>query len=159
MIMGQYKYGRRNQKLMTNLIFFGIPASWSLYLAVDYFQGDSSRGFFGLLPPEIRLYAFVSSLAIGIGIAYVGFRSMVKGSQIDGEIRLEAGRLRMNVRCGNRVEPVELEIRELTFVENDDERMRIASPGGEYIFNSSGFISGEVYQKFRMEMTCEKYKK
>ena len=29
----------------------------------------------------------------------------------------------------------------------------------KYIFNSNGFVSGDDYQKFRMEMTCEKYKK
>ena len=65
----------------------------------------------------------------------------------------------MTVQRGNRMEPVELDIREVTFVENDDERMLVSSPGGEYIFNSNGFVSGDDYQKFRMEMTCEKYKK
>lgn len=157
--MGQYNYGRHNQKLMANLILFGMPASWSLYLAFDYSQADSARGFFSLFSPEIRLYAFVASLAVVIGISYAGFRRMVGGPKIDGEIRLEAGRLRMNVQRGNRVEPVDLDIRELTFVENDDERLCVSSPKGEYKFNNAGFASQEMYQKFRMEMTCEKYKK
>jgi len=60
---------------------------------------------------------------------------------------------------GNRMEPVDLEIRELTFVENDEERMRVVLSKGEYIFNSSNFVSADVYEKFQSEMTCEKYKK
>ena len=65
----------------------------------------------------------------------------------------------MTVQRGNRTEHVELEIRELTFVENDEERVRVVSSKGEYIFNSSGFESEGVYEKFQSEMTCEKYKK
>lgn len=126
---------------------------------VDYGHPDSHRSIFGFFSPEIRPYLFVVFWVAVVGFAYAASRRMLSGPKIEGEIRIEAGRLQMHVQRGNRTEPVELDIREVTFVENDDERMLVSSPGGEYIFNSNGFVSGDDYQKFRMEMTCEKYKK
>ena len=157
--MGQYKYGGRNQRRMANLILYGIPVSWSAYLVFDHAYADSGRGFTGLFPPEMRLYVLVISLVLVIGGAYAGARKILSGPKIEGDIRIEGGRLQMTVQRGNRMEPVDLEIRELTFVENDEERMRVASSKGEYIFDSRGFVSVGVYEKFQSEMTCEKYKK
>ncbi len=157
--MGQYKYGGRNQRRMANLILYGIPVSWSAYLVFDYAYADSGRGFFVLFPPEVRPYVFVASVALMVGFAYAGYRRIVSGPKIEGDIRIEGGRLQMTVQRGNRMESVDLEIRELTFVENDEERMRVASSKGEYIFDSRGFVSAGVYEKFQSEMTCEKYKK
>ena len=159
MIMGQYKYGGRNLKRVANLILYGVPASWSGYLVLDYAYADSGRGLFRLFSPEMRPYVFVALVALVVGFAYAGYRRIVGGPKIEGDIRIEAGKLRMTVQRGNRTEHVELEIRELTFVENDEERVRIVSSKGEYIFNSSGFESEGVYEKFQSEMTCEKYKK
>lgn len=157
--MGCYKYGNCNLKRMVNLVRYGIPASWAVYLAVDYVYADSDRSIFRFFSPEMRPYLFVVFCVVVAGFAYAASRRMLGGPKIEGDIRIEAGRLQMTVQRGNRMEPVELDIREVTFVENDDERMLVSSPGGEYIFNSNGFVSGDDYQKFRMEMTCEKYKK
>ena len=141
------------------MILYGIPVSWSAYLVFDYAYADSGRGFTGLFPPEVRPYVFVASVALMVGFAYAGYRRIVSGPKIEGDIRIEGGRLQMTVQRGNRMEPVDLEIRELTFVENDEERMRVTSSKGEYIFDSRGFVSAGVYEKFQSEMTCEKYKK
>lgn len=159
MIMGQYKYGGRKPRRLANLLLYGVPASWSAYLVFDYAYADFDFSLFSSFPPEIRPYVFVVLMVLGIGGIYVGYRKMVSGLKIEGDIRIEEGRLRMTVQRGNRMEPVDLEIRELTFVENDEERMRVASSKGEYVFDSSGFVSAGVYEKFQMEMTCEKYKK
>ena len=157
--MGYYNYGGRNLKLAANLARYGVPVSWTVYLVVDYGHPDSHRSIFGFFSPEIRPYLFVVFWVAVVGFAYAASRRMLSGPKIEGEIRIEAGRLQMHVQRGNRTEPIELDIPELSFVENDDERMLVSSPGGEYIFNSNGFVSGDDYQKFRMEMTCEKYKK
>ncbi|MCD8035424.1 MAG: hypothetical protein LUF83_14185 [Alistipes sp.] len=157
--MGQYKYEGWNQRRMANLILYGIPVAWSAYLVFDYACADSGSGFTGLFPPEMRLYVLVISLALVIGGAYAGAWRILSGPKIEGDIWIEGGRLQMTVLRGNRMEPVDLEIRELTFVENDEERMRVVSSKGEYILNSSNFVSADVYEKFQSEMTCEKYKK
>ena len=157
--MGQYKYEGRNLKRLANLLLYGVPASWLAYLVFDYAYADFDRSMFGLFPPEMRPYMSVATAVLVIGAAYVGYRRIANGPKIEGDIRIEEGRLRMTVQRGNRMEPVDLEIRELTFVENDEERMRVASSKGEYVFDSSGFVSAGVYEKFQMEMTCEKYKK
>lgn len=157
--MGQYKYKGRNLKRLANLLLYGIPASSLPYLVFDYVYADSDSGFTGLFSPEMRPYVFVASVALVVGFAYAGHRRIASGPKIEGDIRIEEGRLQMTVQRGNRMEPVDLEIRELTFVENDEERICVASSKGEYIFNSKGFVSAGVYEKFQMEMTCEKYKK
>lgn len=114
--MGQYKYQGRNLKRLANLLLYGVPVSWSAYLVFDYVYADSDRGLFGLFPPEMRPYMSVTTAALVIGAAYVGYRRLVSGPKIEGDIRIEEGRLRMSVQRGNRAEPVDLEIRELTFV-------------------------------------------
>lgn len=112
------------------MILYGIPVAWSAYLVFDYACADSGSGFTGLFPPEMRLYVLVISLALVIGGAYAGAWRILSGPKIEGDIRIEGGRLQMTVLRGNRMEPVDLEIHELTFVENDEERMRVASSKG-----------------------------
>lgn len=157
--MGQYNYGGRRLKRTANWALYGVPASLSAYLVLNYMHADSGGGFFGFVPPHIRPYVLAGAIAAVVGFAYAVYRRMLGGPKIEGEIRIAEGWLLLPVQRGNRTETVELNIRELTFVENEDERMRIASPQDEYIFDCLGFAQTQDYEKFRMEMTCEKFKK
>lgn len=156
--MGRYKYQNFRLKRTAVWSFFAGLFGSSTFV-IMYLFADSGEGLFAFLPEYVRPYALAFMLVVFLGIVYLGYRRMLNAPKIDGELLLDNGRLSMKVCRENRTEDVELDVKTLTFVENDDERIKVDSPQGEFIFNSSGFGSGEEYEKFRMELTCEKYKK
>lgn len=124
-----------------------------------YLYAGGGRMFLSSLPQFVQSYALPFVMLLLLVIMYLSYRRMLAGPRIAGELLLEEGKLKMTVCRANRTEDVELDVKTLTFVENDEERVKVVSPQGEYIFNSSGFGSPEEYEKFRIELTCEKYKK
>ena len=83
----------------------------------------------------------------------------IRSPLIDGEIRLEDEILSFPVRRGNRTERIELEVRTLTFEQNDDEALRIATPHGKFAFSPAGFAGAERFDRFRKTLTCARYRK
>ena len=120
---------------------------------------DRGGSLIGAIPPEYRIYWLLFLLlTVVLACALVIVRT-IRSPLIDGGIRLEDEILSFPVRRGNRTERIELEVRTLTFEQNDDEALRIATPHGKFAFSPAGFAGAERFDRFRKTLTCARYRK
>lgn len=158
--MGRYKYENSGiGKLISFFAPFGVALG--LLLCADwYLKAGGGRQFFTSLPRYIQDLTIPVSILLLVVILYVCFRKFrLAGRQPGGELMLEDGKLRMKTCRENHTETIELDLKTLTFIENDEECVKVVAPQGEFSFAPHNFGSMEEYEKFRMELTCEKYKK
>ena len=151
-----YLYSRRRAtRRIAALALAGLSVCCGLVLTFSAPGGSLVAVF----PEAFRGYALAFLLlAVVAGVGFMIFRS-VRDPAVGGEIRLEDDALSFEVRRGSRTERVCTDPRALTFLENDEEALRIGTAEGEFVFFPSGFESTEAYERFRMALTCARYRK
>lgn len=140
------------------LFLLAIPV-WGLLLPIIFWGTGRFQDFFSWIPPQWHL-TVLGILMVGMSVlAYLFYRKSMQNSKIEQEFLLEDGSLLITTRREGRGEQrVEMKLCDLTFVENDEERIVIESPHGKFIFGPMEFASEAEYERFQMELTCEKYK-
>lgn len=156
--MGRYKYAQSSLKRTALLLLSGVIFAGLFYFVFMYFRPYPNNGIYQIFPEMMHPYILALGLLLLVCAVYAVYRNMLCAPKIEGVVEIADGRLHMNVLYGRRAEKIELDIRSLTFLDNTDDQLQIASSRGEYVFNALGFIPSTDYARFRMEMTCERFR-